>query len=211
MRRFLSGSAAFAMLAIGVATAGVANAQGDDTSTEAQPMVSSTVVVNEVSTRGPNGQLDEFIEIRNVANRPVNLSGYQIRIYSANSQVGVISVPAGTVLQPKGNTGQFLVLTGQDFSGTISDEANVLPMFLQGVEGLPSNGGVAIFNQTGAKLDGVAFSTTVPAAREGQPALPETAVTEQIEAANARDILSTDTDNNRVDFALHARTPGALN
>ncbi|SDZ20557.1 Lamin Tail Domain [Amycolatopsis xylanica] len=211
MRRFLSGSAAFAMLAIGVATAGVANAQDNSTSTEATPLVSSTVVINEVSTRGPNGQLDEFIEIRNVANRPINLSGHQIRIYSANSQVGVISVPAGTVLQPRGNVGQFLVLTGQDFSGTIADESNVLPMFLVGAEGIPSNGGVAIFNGTGAKLDGVAFSLTVPAAREGQPAVPETVVTEQLEAANARDILSTDTDSNRVDFALHVRTPGALN
>lgn len=214
MRRIFGASAVLAIAAMG-SVAGAATAAAGQTDTkgaEAQPMVSSSVVVNEVSTRGVNGPLDEFIELRNASTRTVDLSGYTLRIYNAsNNVVDTIQLPAGMVLQPKGNPGQFVVLTGQNFSGTISDQTNTLPIFLNGAEGIPTNGGVAIHNQVGSKLDGVAFSASAVAAKEGQPALPETVVTEQLSASNARDIVSTDTDNNRVDFSLHQRTPGEIN
>ncbi|QWF83498.1 lamin tail domain-containing protein [Amycolatopsis sp. CA-230715] len=213
MRRIFGASAVLAIVAMGsVAGAASAADQTGSKGPEVQPMVSSSVVVNEVSTRGVNGPLDEFIELRNVSNRTVDLTGYTIRVYSSsNTVLDTIQLPAGMVLQPKGNAGQFVVLTGQNFSGTISDQTNTLPFYLNGVEGIPSNGGVAIHNQVGSKLDGVAFSAGVTAAKEGQPALPETAITEQLSASNARDIVSTDTDSNRVDFSLHVRTPGEIN
>ncbi|MBE1495087.1 hypothetical protein H4696_002187 [Amycolatopsis lexingtonensis] len=205
MRRLLAGSAILTALA-GLAAGGVAAA------TEEQPAVSSSVVINEVSTRGPNGATDEFIEIRNVSNRSQDLTGYTIRVYGpSNAVLDTITLPAGMVLQPKGNPGQFMVLTGQNFSGTISDQTNVVPFFLAGPEGIPTNGGIAVFSQTGTKVDGVAFNAAAATPREGQAALPETAATEQLAAASARDILSTDTDNNRVDFSLHQRTPGMEN
>lgn len=205
MRRLLACSAILASVA-GLAAGGVAAA------TEEQPAVSSSVVINELSTRGPNGATDEFIEIRNVSNRAQDLTGYTIRVYGpGNAVLDTIALPAGTVLQPKGNPGQFVVLTGQNFSGTIADQTNVVPFFLSTVEGIPSNGGVAVFSQTGAKVDGVAFSTSAFTPREGQAAIPETAATEQLAGASARDILSTDTDNNRLDFSLHQRTPGMEN
>ncbi|MEU5261159.1 lamin tail domain-containing protein [Amycolatopsis sp. NPDC021455] len=205
MRRILAGSAILTALA-GLAAGGVAVA------TEAQPAVSSSVVVNEVSTRGPNGATDEFIEIRNVSNRAQDLTGYTIRVFGpGNAVLDTITLPAGMVLQPKGNPGQFVVLTGQNFSGTVSDQTNVVPFFLAGGEGIPSNGGVAVFSQTGMKVDGVAFNAAASTPREGQAALPETAATEQLAASSARDILSTDTDNNRLDFSLHQRTPGMEN
>ncbi len=209
MRRLLGGSAALAILAMGTVAGGAASASDDQAAT---PQISSSVVVNEVSTRGPNGAVDEFIEIRNVSNRAQDLTGYTIRIYGpSNNVVDMITLPAGMVLQPKGNPGQFAVLTGQNFSGTISDQTNVIPFFLTGPEGIPANGGVAVFSQTGVKLDGVAFSASAMTPREGQAAQPETLATEQLAASNARDILSTDTDNNRVDFSLHQRTPGQEN
>ena len=211
MRRLLAGSAVLAILAMSPVAGGVASAAGHDT-TDAKPLVSSTVVINEVSTRGPNGATDEFIEVRNVSSRSLDLTGYTIRVYGpSNNVIDTITLPAGMVLQPKGNPGQFVVLTGQNFSGTIGDQTNVVPFFLAGTEGIPANGGVAIFSQTGAKIDGVAFRASAATPREGQAALPETAATEQLGASNARDILSTDTDNNRVDFSLHQRTPGMEN
>ncbi|MGW3965122.1 lamin tail domain-containing protein [Amycolatopsis sp. NPDC005003] len=205
MRRLLAGSAILTAVA-GLCAGGVAAA------TEAQPAVSSSVVINEVSTRGPNGATDEFIEIRNISSRAQDLTGYTIRVYGpGNAVLDTITLPAGMVLQPKGNPGQFVVLTGQNFSGTVSDQTNVVPFFLAGAEGIPANGGVAVFSQTGTKVDGVAFNAAASTPREGQAALPETAATEQLAAASARDILSTDTDNNRLDFSLHQRTPGMEN
>ena len=41
--------------------------------------VSSTVVISEFRTRGPNGGNDEFIELYNLSSSPVNISGWQIR------------------------------------------------------------------------------------------------------------------------------------
>ena len=40
--------------------------------------VSTTLVINEFRTRGPNGGLDEFIEIRNVSGGGINLSGWNV-------------------------------------------------------------------------------------------------------------------------------------
>ena len=207
MRRILTAAAALGMLV--AAGGGVASAA--DEPTDITPAASASVVVNEVSVRGPNGMLDEFIEIRNISNNPVELTDYQIKVYDQrNVLVNTVIVPEGIVLQPRGNLGQFLLLTSQNFSGTIQDETYVLPIVTTG-EGIPNQGGVAIFNPSGAKIDGVAFSNVVTSAREGAPALPETVSTEPLGASSARDILSTDTDNNRTDFSLHQRTPGEVN
>jgi len=196
------------MLATGMAS-GVANAAGETEGTEVAPLVSSTVVVNEVSTRGLNGQLDEFIELHNMSSQPLDISGYQVRIYSpAGVVTDTIVVPAGTVLQSKGNSGQYVVLVGQNFSGTIADQTNVIPFMLTTAEGIPTAGGVTVQNMAGTKLDGVAFSNAVTQAREGQAAVPESATTDQLNASNTRNILSTDTDNNRVDFSLQLRSAG---
>ncbi|MEU8413425.1 lamin tail domain-containing protein [Amycolatopsis japonica] len=208
MRRILGASAVFAMLAMGMA-GGVANAAGETEGTEAAPLVSSTVVINEVSTRGVNGLLDEYIELRNVSNQPQDVSGHVVRIYSpSNVVVDAIVLPAGTILQPKGNAGQYAVLVGQNFSGNVVDQTYVIPFTLTGAEGLPTAGGVSLQNMASSKIDGVAFSNAVVAPREGQAATPESAVTDSLNAANTRNILSTDTDNNRQDFSLQLRSPG---
>ncbi|MFC3453046.1 lamin tail domain-containing protein [Amycolatopsis speibonae] len=208
MRRILGASAVFAMLAMGMA-GGVANAAGETEGTEVAPLVSSTVVVNEVSTRGLNGQLDEFIELRNISSQVQDISGYLVRIYSPSGILtDTVVMPAGTVLQPKGTAGQYVVLVGQNFSGTIADQTNVVPFTLAGVDGIPTTGGVTVQNLAGTKLDGVAFSNAVLPAREGQAASPESAATDQLNASNTRNILSTDTDNNRQDFSLQLRSAG---
>ena len=41
--------------------------------------VSSTVVISEFRTRGPNGGNDEFIELYNLSTSPVNIGGWRIR------------------------------------------------------------------------------------------------------------------------------------
>nr|WP_042179226.1 lamin tail domain-containing protein [Kibdelosporangium sp. MJ126-NF4]CEL13702.1 hypothetical protein [Kibdelosporangium sp. MJ126-NF4]CTQ99388.1 hypothetical protein [Kibdelosporangium sp. MJ126-NF4] len=204
MRRLLIGAAAMAMAA---SPALAAAAAADPT-----PTASSTVVVNEVSTRGPADVLDEFVEIRNITNQPQDISGWQIRIYGSNNAlIDTVLVPAGTVLQPRDNFGQFLVLQGTNLTAPIEDSTNVLLYTPSVPGGVPSSGGVAIFNQANLKVDGVSFSTQVSTPREGQPAAQQTPAMDALRPASARDIMSTDTDNNRVDFTLHRSTPGALN
>ncbi|WP_026359966.1 lamin tail domain-containing protein [Amycolatopsis nigrescens] len=207
MRKILSSVViGFAMLA----AVGTASAAQDESAADVQ--ISSSVVINEVTTVGPNGALDEAIEIRNISSQPVDISGYLIGIFNqANAVVDTITVPQGVVLAPKGNVGQFLVLTGQNFSGTVADQTNVLPFVMAGLEGIPSRGGVAIFNMNNSKIDGVAFSATAVTPREGVAAQAETVLTQPLGAANARDLLSTDRDHNQLDFSLHQRTLGAVN
>src|SRR5579859_1449643 len=107
MRRLLNGTVALAITALAVTAAAVPSATaapGNPTT----PKVSQTVVVNEVATTGPNGQLDEFVEIRNNSTNPIDLSQWQVRIYNAaNQAISTIEIPEGIVLSPKANVGQF--------------------------------------------------------------------------------------------------------
>jgi len=212
MRRLLNGAVALALSALAVTAAGVpsAFAASDNSAT---PKVSQTVVVNEVATNGPNGQTDEFVEFRNISTNMIDLSQWQVRVYNAANQlITTIAIPEGIVLSPKGNVGQFLVLTGPNFEGTVADATNVLPLAVANSSvGIPDNGGVALFNPSGIKVDGVSFSQAATTPREGTAAIPQSAATGELSASSARDILSTDTDNNRLDFSLHQLTPGAMN
>ncbi|MEJ2854089.1 MULTISPECIES: lamin tail domain-containing protein [unclassified Saccharothrix] len=213
MRRILTVAAVCAVVAAAVAT-GFAQAAPEDTE-GVTPMVSSSLVVNEVATRGPNGERDEFIEIRNLSTRPISLAeDFEIRIYQANGQYQTVSFPEGITLEARGQQGDLLLLAGENFSGTAPGWVTQVPLDPKTVD-IPDNGGVAIFTATGAKVDGVAFSSAIPttAAREGQPARPMTNlnVDPLMYVSSARDVLSTDTDQNRVDFDLHVATPGELN
>ncbi|CAL9504288.1 hypothetical protein SUDANB95_03476 [Actinosynnema sp. ALI-1.44] len=218
MRRFSTGAAAFALLAAAVTT-GFAQAAPEQGG-EVVPMISSSLVVNEVATRGPLGNLDEFIEIRNLSTQSFEPAGqFEVRIYSQDGTLlETVDFPAGTQLAPRGQEGDILVLVHENFAGTIPPNVTQVP--LPEEFDIPDLGGVAIYtvpqgNQQGQKIDGVAFSNNVPTtrAREGQAARPMTNlnVDPLLRVASARDVLSTDTDNNRVDFTLHTATPGALN
>ncbi|MEV0681441.1 lamin tail domain-containing protein [Actinosynnema sp. NPDC050436] len=213
MRRFLSSAAILAVLTATATTGGIALAAPD--SDGVAPMVSSSLVVNEVATRGPSGQLDEFIEVLNVSNQYIDLANFEVRVYSpSNVLLAAIDFLPGMVLEPRGNAGSVVVLTGTQFSGTVDVGALVQPISLTG-QGIPDTGGVGVFTQAGVRVDGVAFSVPVTATREGTATRPQTIVPPGIDpllaVSSARDVISTDTDNNQRDFSLHVRTPGALN
>jgi hypothetical protein len=209
MRRMVIGGIALAMSAL-AAFSGSASA--DEPDVAQQPV--SSVLINEVSAIGPNGELDEAIEIINLTGNVLNLENYVVRVYSSTNQVLQTIQLSGVTLQPQGNQGDILVLTGVNFSGTVAPGAQVQPIAFTGQLGIPVNGGVAIFGSiepTAAKLDGIAMSPGAITPREGQPAVAENMLTAQLEASNQRNVLSTDTNNNRVDFQLHQRTFGERN
>jgi len=209
MRRLLSGAAALA-IASTMAFAGIAAAD-EPQAPEAAAL--PAVLVNEVSTMGPNGPMDEAIEILNNSDQPIDLVNWVVKIYNQQNQV-IQTIPLvdptgeSIVLAPKNNVGSTLVLTGAQFSGTTSTP-HVIPVNFVGPEGIPVHGGVAIFGSnapTAFKIDGVAFSSSVTAAKEGTNAAPETAATAQLGGSNTRNIVSQDTNNNVLDFSLQPRT-----
>src|SRR5688500_7258865 len=76
--------------------------------------VATTVVIIEFRVRGPNGGSDEFIELHNISNAPVNVGGWKIR--GSNNAAGVsdrATITAGTMVVP----GCFYLLTNSSASG----------------------------------------------------------------------------------------------
>jgi Lamin Tail Domain len=167
-------------------------------------------VINEVATRGPSGTQDEFIEIMNPnQGQAFDLSGWQIRIYGANNNLlQVVQIPMGKVLQAFGSGGlqeSFWVVGGTTFTGGFSDQPNAINV------DIPDNGGVALFNPGGSKVDGFALSPAVFSAVEGQSQVPQSPLLDQFGPSYARNLLGNDLNNNRVDFQLHIRTPDQPN
>ncbi|USX52582.1 lamin tail domain-containing protein [Lentzea sp. HUAS12] len=210
MRRLLSGATALAIAGT-IALTGLASAAEEPEAPEVMQL--PVVLINEVSAMGPNGPLDEAIEIINTSSQQLDLNNWVIRIYNQRNEV-IQTIPLvdvtgeSVVLAPNGNVGSTLVLTGAEFSGTVTSP-NVQPVRFLGEEGIPVHGGVAVFGSAAPnafKVDGVAFSSAVSAAKEGVHAQPENQRTAQLNGSNTRNLLNQDTNNNQRDFSLQERT-----
>ena len=206
MRRVLAclGMAALAFLAVQPVASAAQSDPGAGPAAFGQP------VINEVATRGPAGPLDQFIEIMNPSRTDfVDISGWLVQVYSSTNQLlQVIIIPQGTVLQPVGaGLPQELVFTmaSTAFTGGPVDQPGAL------VVDIPDNGGVALFNPGGAKIDSVAFSPGATSAVEGTPLSPQPAGLDPLAPAYGRNIVGADTNNNAFDFKLLTRSPGTLN
>jgi hypothetical protein len=158
-------------------------------------------LINELSTTGPFGTHDEFLELRNVSPVDRSTGGMVVRFHAPTCEI-TMTVPLvditgeGLVLQP----GETLVLTGSTFSGTPS-APHVLPVAGIGPEGLMSRrAGAVTLNEGNNRLDAVTWGSA-PCAFEGRPALPPPPG-----VSISRDIFGTDTDDNRCDFHLDERS-----
>src|SRR5262249_12280495 len=128
--------------------------------------VSSTVVISEFRTRGPNGGNDEFIELYNLSDAAVDISGWEIR---GSNNAGRVSTRAvindSTVLNP----GCYYLLTnpttsGGPYSGPVPGEQTFGP-------GIPNDGGLALVMPDGSIIDQVGLSAGA-AFKEGLPLTP---------------------------------------
>ncbi|EMD26484.1 lamin tail domain-containing protein [Amycolatopsis azurea] len=199
IRHLVSG--VLGVLALSLVTAPPSNAR------DLTPRVSTTVLINEVSTQGTAGALDEYLELRNVSTIPVDLSGFRLQFYSLSCvPAETVFLFQGLVLQPMNSVGQYLVLIGQNFSGSIQDPTNVIPVGNTG-DLIPTRAGaVVLLDTTGRRVDtaGWAPPPETPCLREGQPAS-----TPPPGLSISRNYLSWDSDNNRTDFNPTPHTPGA--
>lgn len=119
----------------------------------ATPTPSATVVISEFRTRGPNGGNDEFIELYNKTDVPVNIGGWKIKASNnAGSITTRVTISANTVLPAYGH---FLV-TNINASGSYSS-------LVQGDQtytlGIADNGGVAITKPDDTVVDQVGMSS----------------------------------------------------
>jgi len=158
--------------------------------------VSSTVVISEFRTVGPNGGNDEFIELYNLSNGPVDISGWTIR--GSNNAAGVsirLTVNAGTTIPAHGH---FLATNSaaSGYSGSVPGNQTY-------TTGITNDGGIAIFNSSATIVDQVGMSTG-SAYKEGTVL---TALTTNTNRGYERkpggaNGSTQDTDNNATDFQL---------
>jgi predicted extracellular nuclease len=151
---------------------------------------STTVVIAQVSFRGPSGGNDEYIQIKNISGAPQDIGGWQIwgsnNTGSAQSQRA--AVPAGVSL-PAGKSFLFTNSGASGYSGTVPGDVTY-------GTGIADNGGLQLRNSAGTVIDAVGSTQTVAAFREGAGlAFP---------TLNGNDTFvrkgAQDTDNNPNDF-----------
>lgn len=163
------------------------------------------IVISEFRTRGSagTGANDEFVEIYNNSDAPIDISGYRL-VGSNNTGGGTTTpratVPAGVVLPAR---------THYLFVNTTATTGYSLPVpGNKGyTTGFTDDGGVAIFDATGAvpldALDAVGMSTG-SAFKEGTVLAPMSGTTNQSYQRKAGSPLGTlqDSGDNSLDFQL---------
>lgn len=161
--------------------------------------VSTTIVISELRTRGPNGGNDEFVELFNKSDTPIDVGGYQVMRSDASGNTSVVAtIPAGVTMLP----GRFYLLINngsQGYSGTVNGD-------LTYTGGIPDSGGVGLLDDVGSLVDAV--GTDAGSAYQEGLLLPPMSlnVNQSYERKNAGCSPSQDTDENAVDFNVNGST-----
>jgi len=158
--------------------------------------VSTTVVISEFRTVGPNGGNDEFIELYNISNSSVDISGWKIN--GSNNAAGTstrLTINSGTTIPAHGH---FLATNSaaSGYSGSVLGNQTY-------TTGITNDGGIALLNPSNIIIDQVGMSTG-SAYKEGTVLTPLTTNTNRgYERKPGGSSGSTqDTDNNANDFQL---------
>jgi hypothetical protein len=161
---------------------------------------STTAVISQVSTQGPAGIQDEFVELQNVQATPLDISGYSVWSCSASGTLSLLAtVPAGTVLQPASpqpgaEVGSFYLLADVNYSRpTLPDQ--VYNGDIQRTGGVLLRGAPSPVSPQGARIDSVGFSR-FNACTQTLPAPAQTTFADQ------SDIRVSNTAVNAFDFVL---------
>ena len=164
-RRLLAVMVAFALLAGGGRPAGRA--------VLARLAAGSTsVVISEFRTRGPNGGNDEFIELYNLSGGAVAIGGWKIRgSNSTGSVLTRLTIAAGTVLPAHGHWLATNSTTPGGYSGPTAGDQTY-------GTGITDDGGIALTTPDDTVIDMVGMSTGA-AFKEGTTLAPRTGNLEQ--------------------------------
>lgn len=155
--------------------------------------VSSTIVISEFRTRGPNGGNDEFVELYNLSTSPVDIGGWRIRGSSSGGGTNTrATIAAGVTLQP----GCHYLLTHSGYSGAVAGDKTYS-------SGISDNGGIALGMPNGTIVDQVGLSSG-SAFKEGTTLTPLTTSTDRgyERKPGGASGSGIDTDRNSDDFGL---------
>lgn len=179
----------------GVGGVGVAGAGGGEAGAGGAPCDDAQegrLVINEVQTDGPNGGLDEFIELYNAGPCPAHLDGHEVNYIGGSGTNKILfwtPQSPGQILAP----GAFFVLGNSNYLGPKNENITAG----QGMS--KTGGGLAIFFE-GKRLDSVAWGD-VPESHpylEGFDSAPIASSTESL----ARFPDGVDSDFNSSDFVV---------
>jgi endonuclease G len=176
---------------------------------------SSTILISEFRTRGPAGANDEFVELYNATNAPIDIGGWKINRSNGSGTINTqITINAGTMIPAHGH---FLATNNAagGYSGSVAGNQTY-------GTGITDDGGVAILNTANVVIDQVGMSAG-SAYKEGTVLSQLTTNVNRSHERKPGDGSgsSTDTDNNSTDFQLispsdpqnlaSAPTPGVVN
>ncbi len=160
---------------------------------------SSSVVISEFRTRGPNGGNDEFIELYNTGNIPVDIGGWKIKSSTGAGSIStLLTINAGTMLPARGH-----FLATNSSAGGYSGSAPGDQTYATDVA---DNGGIALTLAENSIIDQAGMSTGL-AFREGTALAPLSGIANQSyeRKPGGASGSAQDTHNNANDFQL--RTP----
>jgi len=164
------------------------------------------IVISEIRTRGSNNEYDEFIELFNPTGEEIDITGWVIRQSGGcGGTVADLAVISSTTILSPGQ--HFLLANSNGYNGPVIPDL----AFTAGVE---DNGGIAIFNASGQRIDAIGLCpdllitpTPTPPAQaffEGTPLTPLTTNEDRGYERKPGGAGGScyDTDDNAVDFTL---------
>lgn len=170
------------------------NTTNQTNNTENQTGTLDHVIINEFTTRGPNGTYDEFVELYNPTNSDVDMSGWKLQYKSATGDSWQSKVGSGMTGMIK--FGRFFLLASKSYS------LGVTPDYLHTANwGLADSGGhLRIIDSNGSVIDKVGWGNANEPEGSAAPALEENKSLDRVS-------LTADTDNNANDFILVSPSP----
>jgi hypothetical protein len=154
------------------------------------------IVINEFRPKGPTGDQDQFIELKNVSSTPINIKGWYINFWSSGADRGRVSSLDDSITL---NPGCHYLLTASPPYGTYSGSTQRdAYMFAH----MTDTGTFALRAFSGQIVDQVGMSADTPF-KEGNPLGQYNGGSEDVSYQR----MGPDTDNNAADFRLAPSTP----
>lgn len=156
------------------------------------PSSGGGIVISEFRPRGPNGENDEFIELRNDATEAISVAGWHVgqAPRSGIATKVLVTLPKGAIINP----GCHFLLTRsakeQIYSGAVPGDVNFIAPLLD-------DGGVAVLRPDGNVVDAVGMSLGT-LYKEGVSLLSFGSTN----GDRSYQRIAGDSDNNMTDFAL---------
>jgi len=135
-------------------------------------MADAGVLISEFRTRGPNGAADEFVELYNNSDSPVDISGWKINASNNAGTTGTrVTINAGTTIPARGHFLATNSTPSTGYSGTVAGNQTY-------TTGITDDGGIALMMADNTVVDQIGMSVG-SGYKEGSILTPLTGSTDQ--------------------------------